>query len=54
MAALNVSGIEQRLEAIAAEKQETRRVKESLNKQLFTGNIHLLLAGETVANSAWS
>jgi putative DNA methylase len=29
-------------------------IKESLNKQLFTGNIHLLLAGETVANSAWS
>ncbi len=29
-------------------------VKESLNKQLFTGNIHLILAGETVVNSVWS
>ena len=28
--------------------------KESLNKQLFTGNIHLILAGETVVNSVWS
>jgi putative DNA methylase len=34
--------------------RDIEEVKESLNKQLFTGNIHLLLAGETVANSAWS
>jgi DNA invertase Pin-like site-specific DNA recombinase len=32
MAALNVSGIEQRLEAIAAEKQETRRVKPRIKR----------------------
>jgi hypothetical protein len=28
--------------------------KEALNKQLFAGNIHLILAGEMIASSVWS
>jgi hypothetical protein len=34
--------------------EDFETAKESLNKQLFTGNIHLILAGETVVNSVWS
>ncbi len=32
----------------------TPRAKESLNKQLFSRNIRLILAGETVMNSVLS